>query len=202
MDSTRLRIHVSLFSVILCAWSSRALANLEDVYERDGSTVFEGGLHHYGGPDDASFSGTNGYFVTMGVYSGRKFLRWGFLTDIGFASGHLRFHDDLIRSTLIHSRMSLGFNLHPLESRNLSPFIGAHGIGGWHLLKSESPPENEFLNKHSFHYGYELFVGVDMGFFSRRIPMRMKFSYQYVLATYAGTAVDMGGYRYSFGLLF
>src|SRR5690606_34099469 len=70
-----------------------ALANLEDSQLR-GSYVSEAGMHMYSGSDEASLSGARGYQIGFGAYSGRGTWRWGFLSEVGYAGGNLRYQEE------------------------------------------------------------------------------------------------------------
>lgn len=166
--------------------------------------TFLGGVYNnYSGERENSFSGLDGFGVTILATPHKSHFRFVYGANLSFVDGLGYFAGSRHTATMYSADAFVGFSVYPMVTAvAIRPFLEAGGLGGFKYVDVANPPAGVEARTTGLSYGYRLSIGLESSL-STKYAVRMSADYIKNTADVANTSsYQMDSFALSFGLCF
>lgn len=193
---------VQLLVSLLAFFSLSLIDIIPQAIAGEYSQVIGVGMHFYTGAATGSLTGSNGYSLNFGAEKSKGFIRPSIGTVIQYATGTASISSTSSAFTLYEADFLAGFKIYPLQTGYIEPFVGANGVIGAATLKLPAAVGETAANTLGISYGFVLNMGVNISKSNGGNALSIQGQYWYLASTVGGTNFDLGGFRFTLGLVF
>lgn len=167
------------------------------------STYLGGVYNSYSGERENSFSGLDGYGVTILATPHRSHFRLVYGATLSFVDGVGYVAGTRHAMTMYGADAFVGFSIYPMvKAVAIRPFLEAGGLGGFKYLDVANPPQGVDARSTGLSHGYRLAIGFETSI-STRYSLRMSADYIKNKANVTeGSSFQMDSFTFSLGLCF